>query len=96
MIHAVIYYCAELFDWSKLWNHLIDLVEQERMANAQLLMYGSKLRPIHQKLRIRLAACVPVPLSIFSVTMIQRGLDPLYGDACSAKSFEVLPLVFYH
>ena len=23
-----------------------------------------------------------------------RGLDPLYGDACSAKSFKVLALIF--
>jgi hypothetical protein len=23
-----------------------------------------------------------------------RGLDPLYGDACSEKSFEVLALIF--
>ena len=27
-------------------------------------------------------------------TRIHPVLDPLYGDACSAKSFEVLPLIF--
>jgi hypothetical protein len=33
-------------------------------------------------------------LIILSATRIQYGVDPLYGDACSAKSFEVLPLIF--
>ena len=32
--------------------------------------------------------------TIFSATRIHPVLDPLYGDACSAKSFEVLPLIF--
>jgi hypothetical protein len=31
---------------------------------------------------------------IFSVTMVQYGVDPVYGDACGAKGFEVLPLIF--
>jgi hypothetical protein len=35
-----------------------------------------------------------IRIRIFSVRRIQYGVDPLYGDACSAKSFEVLHLVF--
>ena len=35
-----------------------------------------------------------IDTSILSATRIHPVLDPLYGDACSAKSFEVLPLIF--
>jgi hypothetical protein len=48
----------------------------------------------YRRIHVQYSTAVCIYILKMNRFKFTRGLDPLYGDACSAKSFQVLPLVF--
>jgi hypothetical protein len=49
---------------------------------------------VEQHCAIRILICILNLVLNIKCSKFARGLDPLHGNACSAKSFEVLALIF--